>query len=455
MKNRLGGHSRFHSGEGFAQCFSASWRSRLAATWFCVMTFVYPPLVLAQKFEANYDEAKVPAYELPPIVSSEWLAKTSAPEFKSYWKERRAEILDLFAKEMYGTFPTASCGVKCELIETGESCGGKARRMQYRVTLSTETAEHSLDLLVFVPADANGSVPAFMGYSFYGNHTVATDPEITITKAWSRNSSEKGVVDNSATSKGRGTSQSRWPVEQIVASGYGLVTAYYGDIDPDTDDGFENGVHQLFPEHRPSESHPDRWGSISAWAWGMGRFLDACEKIDAIDQTRVIAIGHSRLGKTALWATAVDSRFAAGISNNSGCGGAALSKRAVGETVGRINDVFPHWFCGNFKKYNLNESDLEFDQHQLIASVAPRPIYVASASGDRWADPQGELLASYEAAKFYERLGFKNALPAELPAPGEAIHGQVSYHLRDGKHNITDWDWQRYIEFADQIVFPK
>ncbi|MEM8735122.1 MAG: acetylxylan esterase [Planctomycetota bacterium] len=445
MRNRLGGREKTMGQFGLMNLSLGLWAALV----------LFAGQSNAQKFEANYDEAKIPEFELPAVAPEERLSKASHPEFASYWKDRRSELVELFSKEMYGSFPKSPCKVGCELIESGMSCGGKARRMQYRVTLSTDAGELPLNLLVFIPADAKEPVPAFMGYSFYGNHTVADDAEIELTEAWSRNSKDKGVVDNRATSSGRGTSKTRWPVEQIVDSGYGLVTAYYGDIDPDVDDGFNNGIHRLFPEHKPSAEHLDRWGSISAWAWGMGRFLDACEQIDLIDETKVIAIGHSRLGKTSLWAAATDSRFAAGISNNSGCGGAALSKRAVGETVGRINDVFPHWFCGNFKKYNLNESELPFDQHQLIASIAPRPVYVASASGDRWADPKGELLAAFTAAKFYERLGYKNTLQEELPDPGTDFQGQVSYHLRDGKHNITSWDWERYIDFANQIVFAK
>lgn len=448
MMKRFGGVDLIASSENLL-----SSRTRRLLLALCALLISGPNLARAQKFEANYDEEKIPAYSLPEIVSEGWLAKVSEPAFESYWSQRRSQILDQFSTQMYGHFPSSSCGVECKLIESGASCDGKARRLQYRLTLATETAEISMDLLVFVPSNATGPVPAFMGYSFYGNHTVADDAEITVTDAWCRDSKDKGVADNRASAEGRGTSKSRWAVEQIVDAGYGLVTAYYGDIDPDMDDGFENGVHRLFPEHQPSKNHPDRWGSISAWAWGLGRFLDACGEIEAIDEDRVIAIGHSRLGKTSLWATAMDTRFAAGISNNSGCGGAALSKRAIGETVGRINTVFPHWFCGNFKKYNLNESKLEFDQHQLIASIAPRPVYVASASGDRWADPHGELLASYEAAKFYEKLGFPNVLQESLPTPGTAFQGRVSYHLRDGKHNITDWDWTRYIRFADEIVF--
>ncbi|MFK7737016.1 MAG: acetylxylan esterase [Pirellulaceae bacterium] len=381
------------------------------------------------------------------------LQSSAAEKLEETWPKRRDELVEIFASQMYGTFPTSPYESGCELIEEGTTLGGLARRCQYRIKLETTAAKHEFDVLVFTPANANEPVPAFLGLSFYGNHTVAKDPEITLTPSWSRDSKDKGVKQNRATETGRGSSASRWPVELLVRNGYGLVTAYCGDIDPDFDDGFENGVHKLFPEHRPNEQHPDRWGTISAWAWGMSRMLDAMDSVQSIEQSEVIAIGHSRLGKTALWAGVADSRFAGAISNNSGCGGAALSKRAIGETVGRINTVFPHWFAGNFKAFNENEQALPFDQHQLIAAMAPRPVYVASASGDKWADPHGELIAAFEASKLYAKLGFEPLASSELPEPNSGFEGRVSYHLRDGRHDIQAWDWQRYIDFAkEQLV---
>lgn len=400
-------------------------------------------------FVANYDESQVPAYSLPPIIDEE---TASADDFRRAWNSRRSVLLDQFGTHMFGTQPKSSYQLRCEAFESGVSLGGKAKRQQFRVTLTTKAGKHSFDLLVFTPAKADAPVPTFLGLSFYGNHTVSADPQISITPSWCRKNDAMGVRDHRATEAGRGKAASRWPIEMIIDAGCGVATVYCGDIDPDFHDEFQNGVHALFPEHRPSSDNPDAWGTISAWAWGLSRALDCLqEQVDEVDGSRVVVFGHSRLGKTALWCGATDTRFAGAISNNSGCGGAALSRRAFGETVERINTSFPHWFCGNFKQYNLNEASLPIDQHQLIALMAPRHVYVASASEDRWADPKGEFLAAELAGPVYRQLGHKPLELREWPKPSTASVGRVSYHLRDGSHDINAWDWEHYLRFIQQL----
>ncbi|MFK7790936.1 MAG: acetylxylan esterase, partial [Phycisphaeraceae bacterium] len=242
--------------------------------------------------------------------------------------------------------------------------------------------------------------------------------------------------------------------ESIVKRGYGLVTAYYGELDPDFDDDFKNGVHSLFPRN----GEANEWATISGWAWGLHRIADYLATNDAIAADQLIVMGHSRLGKAALWAGATDPRFAAVISNNSGCGGAALSRRAYGETLLRINGNFPHWFNDRFKQYNEKEAELPMDQHGLIALIAPRPVLVTSAEGDRWADPRGEFLSAYHASPVYKLFSDPGLGEVEFPKPAiDSLLGEgaIRYRHRPGKHDVTYEDWQAYMAFADQLVRDK
>ena len=286
-------------------------------------------------------------------------------------------------------------------------------------------------------------MPTFLGLNFQGNYTVQPDPAIRITPNWVRN--RGGIEDNRAKPELRGAAASRWPAEEIVARGYGMATIYYGDIDPDYDDGFKNGVHSLFPADQGGD-----FRTIAAWAWGLSRALDYLEEDPDVDGAKVAVIGHSRLGKTSLWAGARDERFALVISNDSGCGGAALSRRRFGETVQRLNTSFPHWFADSFLGYNGNEDELPVDQHMLLALVAPRPLYVASASEDRWADPRGEFLSLREAGEVYELLGKRGIGIDEQPPVGKSVQTDVGYHLRQGEHDLTLEDWNHYMDFADK-----
>lgn len=392
----------------------------------------------AQPSRANYDESKVPDYTLPDPLEG---VKSPAD-----WPQRRKEILHLFQEHVYGIAPTfdpkqlrVSAGAP-----TVTALDGKAKMMQPVLHLPGA----DVPLLVFVPAKADGPVPAFVGCNFGGNHTIVDDPRVILPKGWIRRGK-----DNKADDSQRGKSSSRWPVEKIVDRGYALVTFYYGHVDPDFDDGFQNGVFSHYGRPKANQ-----WGSIAAWAWGLSRVLDYLEAHadeTGIDPKRVAVMGHSRLGKTALWAGASDKRFALVISNDSGCGGAALSRRAFGETVERINTSFPHWFCDNFNKYNGREADLPVDQHMLIALIAPRPVYVASAEEDRWADPRGEFLSAQGADAVYRLLGTEG-LPAEkFPGINQPLHGRIGYHIRTGRHDVTDYDWQQYLAFADRHLGKK
>ncbi len=402
----------------------------------------------AQQFEANYDESKVPNYELPdPLVLSDGTPVEDAETWKN---KRRPEILKLFETHVYGKTPEKTWKPAYKVHTDIQALDGKATRKIVTIFPTGETDEFAFDVLFYLPNHVDEPAAVFLTNNFRGNHTIHPDPEIPISDNSRMMYKRMNNGEEVDMEKTRGERISRWPVEMIVESGYGLATIFYGDVDPDFDDGFQNGIHPLFYEEGQDKPKPDEWGSIGAWAWGLSRAMDYIEKDEDIDENKVAVMGHSRLGKTSLWAGAQDQRFSIVISNSSGCGGAALSRRAFGETVGRINSSFPHWFCDNFNKYNENESELPVDQHMLIALMAPRPVYVASAEEDRWADPRGEFLACKHADPVYELLGLEGLPVEEMPEVDQPVHGTIGYHIRSGGHDVKEFDWNQYIRFANK-----
>lgn len=393
----------------------------------------------------NYDESKVGTYTLPdPLVFTDGTKVKSAKQ----WSERRTQIFKQFESQMYGKSPARPAGMSFEVFEqSADALGGLASRKQIAVYFDKAKTVR-MDVLLYLPKSVSGRVPVFLGLNFNGNHAVHTDPAIRITESWMRDNPKAGVVKNRATEASRGSEASRWQVEMIMKAGFGLAAIYYGDIDPDYDN-FDNGVHKLY--YKPGQTRPadDEWGAVAAWGWGASRALDYLETDPRVDAKRVALVGHSRLGKAALWGGAVDSRFAMIIANESGEGGAAIARRWYGETTKRINTSFPHWFCTNFKKYNDHEADLPFDQHELVALLAPRPVYIAAAEDDKWADPKGMFLAGVNATPVYKLLGAEGLPATEMPGLHQPIlNGRIGYHIRAGKHDVTAYDWEQFLAFA-------
>ncbi|MBQ0077591.1 MAG: acetylxylan esterase [Bacteroidales bacterium] len=392
-----------------------------------------------------FSECQVPAYTLPDPLRFE---NGKPVRTRRQWTDkRRKELLELFTTEMFGRMPGRPEALHFETLYRDENAlGGKAVRKEVKVHFDN-SGKHYLKLLIYTPKDAEGPVPAFLGANFKGNWGISYDEGILMPteeelKAY-------GIVENLE----RGKNAIRWPLEKIVDAGYGIATFYRADLDPDYDDGFRNGVHPLFYAEGQDYPKADEWGSISAWAWGYMRALDYLETDPDIDATKVAVFGHSRLGKTSLWAGAVDERFAMVISNCSGNCGAALSRRHFGETIKKVNCYRPQWFCDNFLKYNDNEAALPFDQHELIALIAPRPVYVASASLDIFADPKGEYEAIKAASPVYALFGLEGLEGTQWPGVNEPVgKGHLRYHMREGKHDILEYDWDQYIKFADEYL---
>lgn len=375
----------------------------------------------ARRSEFNYREDQIPAYTLPePLVDAEG----QRIESKAAWSRRRQEILELFRTHVYGRAPGRPDNLRAVLVkEDPGAMDGQATLKRVDLHVGDAPDHPVLHLRLFVPNAVGKPAPAFLLLC---------------------NRSEDNIDPTRETRSGF------WPAEEIVARGYCAAAFPLADVDPDRHDGFRNGVHGVYD--RPEERTGDSWGTLAAWAWGASRVMDIFERDPDVDDSFVAVVGHSRGGKTALWAGAEDDRFALTISNESGCGGAALSRRCYGETVARINRTFPHWFCENFRQYGDREGELPVDQHMLLSLIAPRAVYVASADTDLWSDPRGEWLALLHAEPVYRLLGSEGLGRQVMPPLDTPVHGdRMAYHIRTGGHNLTPYDWQRFMDFADRL----
>lgn len=410
---------------------------------FCMSLFTYA------QFETNYDESKVPQFEVPQVLTSSTNERIATSQ--EWLEKRRPELYKFFENKVFGKIPSDLDTITFKVIETDiNALNGTALRKQVQVSLFKNEKSLNFNLLIYLPKTTKAA-RIFLGYNFYGNHSITTDSNVIISDAWAMNNPSLGVSNHQLTETSRGKRAYRWAIDKMIAGGFGLATIYYGEIDPDKHD-FTDGIHPLFYTNDQENPKTHEWGSLSAWAFGLSRAMDYFEQDEDINAKQVIVFGHSRLGKASLWAGASDERFAGVISNNSGCGGAALSKRKFGETINVINTSFPHWFCRYFKNYNNNEEALPVDQHELLALIAPRPLYVASAHDDQWADPKGEFLSAYYASEVYTLFGKEGIDSKQLPPLNSPIQKAVSYHIRTGKHDVTDYDWEQYIIWANNFL---
>jgi unsaturated rhamnogalacturonyl hydrolase len=366
---------------------------------------------------ANLDETKIPAYQEPDPLRRVDGAMVSGRE--EWEKKQRPFIYQWFENNVYGRMPSVSIKPICIVKRVDSAAlGGEAIRKELRIGFMSSDSSVKLNVVIYLPKAAKKPVPVFVGYNFGGNASV------------------------------EGSSQ--WPLKDILAHGYGVVTAWYWDLEADRLDGWQTGIRTKLSEALQIE--PYEWSAIGAWAWGLERIADYLQTDGSVDGKKMILIGHSRLGKTALWAGASDPRFAIVVSNESGEGGAALSKREYGETVGIINYKFPWWFVPAYKQYGSNTDAMLLDQDCLLSLIAPRPLYVASAAEDRNSDPKGEMLSAGLAGMVYSHIYHEYGFAIDsMPPLGHPIGDHfIRYHIRSGKHDITLYDWQQYMDFADK-----
>ncbi len=376
---------------------------------------------------------------------------------RAQWQERRRQLLQTFTEQMYGRMPGRPPHMRFQVFDRNpHALGGEATREQVAILLDGRTNGHRMDLLLYIPNRVLRP-PVILGLNFWGNETINSDPGIRISDRWIE-SGRNPYVDLScvsnhrATAACRGINAGQWPVQMILNAGYALATFYRGDLGPDRIGGDSESIRSAYPE---LEQGNDNFSAIAAWAWGLSRALDYLETDKQVDGHRVVAFGWSRLGKAAVWATATDPRLAALISNESGAGGAKLFHHPGGETILHLNTAFPYWFCRNFRQYNGRDTSLPFDQNEVLALVAPRPLYIASAIDDRTSDPKGEFLDAVAVSAVYRFLGVDGLPTAEWPPVNHPVLGRVSYHVRAGGHSVTDFDWQQYLRFCDRYVKAK
>lgn len=404
---------------------------------------LFPPVTAAgEPPDTNYDESKVPHYKLPDLLVC--MNGQRVSDLATWRDVRRPEILNAFARNVYGRTPPIKTNLRFQsLAPDAEVFGGLATRRQVRIRLLDDQNAPWIDLLLFIPKQAGKRAPVFLGLN-YGNQGVHPDP---------------GIVPSRNSICQRGEHTHRWPLELILKRGYAVASFHGGDIELDrhgsgcrfTPESWRNGIRfRVLAESGRARFDDDDWGSIGAWAWGLSRALDYLQTNPAIDGRRVAVFGHSRTGKTALWAGAQDERFALVISNDSGQGGAAIARRRYGETVAASFALSGIWYCRNYGRYANNEDQLTVDAHMLIALIAPRPVYVASAELDRWADPRGEFLAALHAEPVYALCGLKGLGVSNMPEVNSPVGHTIGYHIRTGDHEITPYDWERYLDFADR-----
>ncbi|MBI5766665.1 MAG: acetylxylan esterase [Verrucomicrobia bacterium] len=403
----------------------------------------------------NTDESKVGAYVLPELLVAKDGRRIATP---AQWRDmRRGELLADFATSTYGRTPALPFRVRAQTLATRtDAVDGLATRTLVELRLFDDPAASKITLMLYVPNAARGPVPALLGLNYFGHTSVEADPTLPLTDQWQRPMADMGIVKNRQTEATRGKHASRWPLALALRRGYAVATYFYGDLEPDHLEGWRDGLRgYLMKKEGRTERAPDEWGAIGVWAWGLSRSLDYLLTLPAIDGKRVAVFGHSRHGKTALWAGAQDERFAAVYSNDSGEGGASLGRRNFGETVADSVGVNPFWYCPNYASYVGRAEARPVDQHMLIALAAPRPLYVASATLDLGADPRGEFLSAVHAAPAYTLYGLTGLGTETMPPPDTPVGKRLGYHVRTGAHDITAYDWEQTLNFLDHEVAGK
>jgi dienelactone hydrolase len=390
-----------------------------------------------------------------PLVTLDGRRVTTREQWE---RERRPELKAIFQHYMYGEIPKAvpmhvkSIGVHRDFLD------GKATLKLLAVDAGR--GGPVIDLMLVVPNNRPGPAPVFLAMNFCGNHALTPDPRVPLSRGWLYNSC-KGCTSNLATEAARGGQALDWPLARLIERGYALASFCTTDIDSDRKD-VSDGIYEWLAGDDAAKNNPTNRGSIAAWAWGFHRCVDYLVSDRDVDAKRIAAVGHSRNGKTALLAAAFDERIALSIPHQAGCGGTAPNRvapalaapqgngRPTAETIKVINGNFPHWFNGEFKQFNDTPDKLPFDQHELVALCAPRPVLFSNAQDDEWANPSQQFEVLQAADPVYRFLGVEGLAAKQMPPQHQLVDSRLGYYIREGKHAMTADDWEVFMKFADR-----
>jgi len=375
----------------------------------CNIALGVPPKLPPGTPPGLYDEGNVPSFTLPdPLVM---LNGDKVNDINTWNQKRRPEILNLFAENIYG-----------------KTMIGRPNDMTWKVTSENRSAMDGNAITKQVTIYFAGKVDGpKMDVNFILPASAAKKPvPIFLVPGWIRNP------------------------QTLLYRGYGMATFNPNQVEPDKKDGYTASIRKYFAKPDQNQPEPDEWGALGAWAWSMSRAMDYIVTDKDIDANKVCIMGVSRYGKTAMWAGAQDRRFAITYSCVSGCGGIVIVRRGFGETVKGINNMFPYWFCRNFKKFGSRVNDLPVDWHMLVALIAPRPIYISTAEEDLWTDPRGSFLSGKYAEPVYKLFGEKGLGVEDMPPVETPVGDFIGFHMRKGGHGLTDYDWQQFLNFADR-----
>ncbi len=405
-----------------------------------VVTALFGGAIAQTPANTNYDESEVGSYTLPDPLKFQNGTKVRGAKD---WQRRRAETLGLFEENVFGRSPKPPSPLNYNVFDSDKKAlNGKATRKQVTIYFSPNGPRE--DVLIYIPNSAKKPVPLILSLNFSGNQAVIDDPGVKLGTVWDRTTHQPETANEGSRGKDK-----NFEVEKVLDHGYAFATINYEDIEPDFDGGISHGIRPLFYKSGQTQPASDDWGAIGAWSYGLSRAMDYLEKDKDVDSKRVAVMGHSRLGKTVLWTGAQDQRFAMVLASCPGEGGASLARRNYGETIRNLTERFPFWFAANLKKYADDPNDLPVDMHELIALSAPRPVYVTGAEDDEWADPKGEFLALVAAGPVYQLLGAQGLGTDQMPALNQPIQHTLAFHYRTGKHEVTDFDWEQFLNFAD------